>query len=111
MILRMVMTLNFCITGDGYGGLPQPTNLFYAIVERYSPHVVAEIFFGHNHDDVVSVYYSNNGTNPSAKTALTTSWVSMIMKFISTYKGISNGFFFEIDRAISDPFVKLEFRI
>ena len=27
--------------------LPNPTDLFYQIVDRYSPHVIANIFFGH----------------------------------------------------------------
>ena len=32
---------------DGSNPLPNPTNLFYQIVERYSPHVISSIFFGH----------------------------------------------------------------
>ncbi|KZT61483.1 putative sphingomyelin phosphodiesterase [Calocera cornea HHB12733] len=61
---------------DGYASIPNPTNLFYQIVERYSPHVIAEIFFGHNHEDEFSVFYANNGTNASAATALATSWIA-----------------------------------
>jgi 3',5'-cyclic AMP phosphodiesterase CpdA len=32
---------------DGSNPLPNPTDLFYQIVDRYSPHVIASIFFGH----------------------------------------------------------------
>ncbi|EJU01820.1 Ser/Thr protein phosphatase family protein [Dacryopinax primogenitus] len=60
---------------DAYSAIPNPTNLFYQIVARYSPHVIAEIFFGHNHEDEFAVYYDNNATNPSAATALATSWI------------------------------------
>jgi hypothetical protein len=45
---------------DGSNPLPNPTNLFYQIVERYSPHVIANIFFGHTHEDQFMLYYANN---------------------------------------------------
>lgn len=35
---------------DGSNPNANPTNLFYQIVERYSPHVIANIFFGHTHE-------------------------------------------------------------
>jgi hypothetical protein len=60
---------------DGSNPIPNPTNLFYQIVERYSPHVIANIFFGHTHEDQFMIYYSNNGTNQSAGNALTTGWI------------------------------------
>jgi hypothetical protein len=60
---------------DGSNGNPNPTNLFYQIVERYSPHVIANVFFGHTHEDQFSIFYSNNGTTQNASTALTTGWI------------------------------------
>jgi sphingomyelin phosphodiesterase len=39
---------------DGTNGLLPPTNLFYQIVDRYS-HVIASIFWGHTHEDQLSV--------------------------------------------------------
>lgn len=59
--------------GDDY--LPNPTNLFYQIVDRYSPHVIANIFFGHTHEDEFMIYYANNGTLQNTDTALTTGWI------------------------------------
>lgn len=60
---------------DGYNPMPDPSNLFYQIVDRYSPHVIAEIFFGHNHEDQFMIYYANNGTVQNADTALATGWL------------------------------------
>ncbi|KAG6333055.1 hypothetical protein ID866_6032 [Astraeus odoratus] len=60
---------------DGTNGLLNPTNLFYQIVDRYSPHVIANIFWGHMHEDEMSIFYSNNGTNMSVETAQTLSWM------------------------------------
>ena len=45
---------------DGTNPLPNPTNLFYQIIDRYSPHVIANVFFGHTHEDQVMIYYANN---------------------------------------------------
>lgn len=47
-----------------------PTELFYQIVERFSPHVIANIFFGHTHEDEVMIYYANNGTMRNNNSAL-----------------------------------------
>lgn len=60
---------------DGTNPLPNPTNLFYQIIDRYSPHVIANVFFGHTHEDFAYIFYANNGTNQSAGNALTTAWV------------------------------------
>ncbi|KAF9235985.1 sphingomyelin phosphodiesterase [Melanogaster broomeanus] len=64
---------------DGTQSQLNPTNLFYQIlslsVDRYSPHVIANIFFGHTHEDQLSIYYANNATNVSAETAQTVSWI------------------------------------
>ncbi|KZT73123.1 Metallo-dependent phosphatase [Daedalea quercina L-15889] len=55
--------------------ISNPTNLFYQIVDRFSPHVIAGIFFGHTHKDQFNLFYSNNGTNMSAENALTVAWL------------------------------------
>lgn len=34
--------------------------MLYQIIQRYSPHVIANIFFGHTHEDQISIYYDNN---------------------------------------------------
>lgn len=60
---------------DGTNGLLNPTNLFYQIVDRYSPHVIANIFWGHMHEDEMSIFYAKNGTSSSAETAQTLSWM------------------------------------
>lgn len=47
---------------DGSNPMPNGSDLLYQIVERYSPHVVAGLFFGHTHEDQAFVYYAGNGT-------------------------------------------------
>ncbi|KAI5119769.1 hypothetical protein M0805_009240 [Coniferiporia weirii] len=61
---------------DGTNPLQNPTNLFYQIVDRFSPHVIANIFWGHTHEDQLSIFYPNNGTNMSAATAHAVSWTA-----------------------------------
>ncbi|KAI7548074.1 sphingomyelin phosphodiesterase-like protein [Hortaea werneckii] len=46
---------------NGEDPLNNPSDLFYQIVDRYSPHVIANVFFGHSHEDQVMIYYANNG--------------------------------------------------
>jgi len=71
-----VWILGHVLTGwDGSNPLLNPTDLFYAVVDRYSPHVIANIFFGHTHEDQVMIYYTNNGTVQNASQALTTGWI------------------------------------
>ena len=71
-----VWIVGHVLTGwDGSNPLPNPTDLFYQIVDRYSPHVIANIFFGHTHEDQTIIYYSNNGTSMNASTALTSGWI------------------------------------
>ncbi|KAF4553549.1 Hypothetical protein D9617_6g092800 [Elsinoe fawcettii] len=60
---------------DGSNPLPNPSNLFYQIIDRYSPHVIANVFFGHTHEDQLMIYYANNATSQSAETALTPGWI------------------------------------
>ncbi|KAK3491539.1 Metallo-dependent phosphatase-like protein [Neurospora crassa] len=60
---------------DGGSALPNSADYFYQIVERYSPHVIANIFFGHSHEDQATIYYRNNGTAQTREEALVTGWV------------------------------------
>lgn len=71
-----VWILGHVLSGwDGTNPLPNPTNLFYQIVDRYSPHVIANVFFGHTHEDEIMIYYANNGTVQDSANALTPGWI------------------------------------
>ncbi|KAH9962705.1 Metallo-dependent phosphatase [Lactifluus volemus] len=96
-----VWILGHVLTGwDGKDGLEAPTDLFYQIVDRFSPHVIANIFWGHTHEDEFSVYYANNATNISAQTALATSWIG---PSITPLKNLNSGFrVYEVDSATFD---------
>ena len=50
-------------------------NLFYQIIDRYSPHVIRNVFFGHTHEDFNYIFYTNNGSVQDAAHALTPAWV------------------------------------
>ncbi|KIM88956.1 hypothetical protein PILCRDRAFT_813955 [Piloderma croceum F 1598] len=85
---------------DGTNPMLNPTNLFYQIVDRFSPHVIANIFFGHTHEDQVSIFYSNNGTNMSAETAQTMSWTA---PSITPLTNLNSGFrVYEVDSETFD---------
>ncbi|KAK4204228.1 Metallo-dependent phosphatase-like protein [Triangularia verruculosa] len=60
---------------QGLNALPGGSDAFYQIIERYSPQVIANVFFGHTHEDQVSIYYRNNGSSQTASDALTTAWI------------------------------------
>ncbi|KAF9111520.1 Sphingomyelin phosphodiesterase [Mortierella sp. AM989] len=47
--------------------------LYYQVVQRYSPHVIAEQFFGHSHFDEFALYY--NSTNKTDQSAISTGWI------------------------------------
>ncbi|KAJ7775364.1 Metallo-dependent phosphatase-like protein [Mycena metata] len=83
---------------SGYSGgdaIENPTNLFYQIVDRFSPHVIANIFWGHSHMDHFQIYYSNNGTNMSAETAQAVSWIG---PSITPLTDLNSGFrMYEVD--------------
>lgn len=82
---------------DGTNGLKNPTDLFYQIVDRYSPHVIANIFWGHTHEDQLSIFYANNATNISAETAQAVSWVGPSLTPITN---LNSGFrVYEVDSA------------
>ncbi|KIK07363.1 hypothetical protein K443DRAFT_627618 [Laccaria amethystina LaAM-08-1] len=82
---------------DGTNPLANPTNLFYQIVDRYSPHVIANIFFGHTHEDQISIFYANNATTISADAALAVSWMG---PSITPLTNLNSGFrVYEVDSA------------
>jgi sphingomyelin phosphodiesterase len=87
-------------------------------VDRFSPHVISNIFYGHTHEDQFSVcrtfvrasvfagirdtqiFYANNGTNMSAQTALATSWIG---PSITPLTNLNSGFrVYEVDSATFD---------
>ncbi|KAK5236373.1 hypothetical protein LTR47_002324 [Exophiala xenobiotica] len=71
-----VWIIGHVLTGwDGSNPMPNPTDLFYQIIDRYSPHVIASIFFGHTHEDQFMIYYANNGTAQDAAHALNVGWI------------------------------------
>jgi hypothetical protein len=85
---------------DGTNPLVNPTNLFYQIVERYSPHVIANVFFGHTHEDQVMIYYANNATNASAQTALNAGWIG---PSVTPLTNVNSGFrMYEVDTGSFD---------
>ncbi|KAF2091197.1 hypothetical protein K490DRAFT_71424 [Saccharata proteae CBS 121410] len=80
---------------DGSNPMPNPTDLFYQIIDRYSPHVIANIFFGHTHEDQVMIYYANNGTIRDADTALTPGWIG---PSVTPLTNLNSGFrLYEVD--------------
>jgi len=91
-----VWIIGHVLTGwDSSDGLTNPTNLFYQIVDRFSPHVIAGIFFGHSHQDMFSIYYANNATAISAATAQTVAWIG---PSIVTLGNLNAGFrMYEVD--------------
>ncbi|EKG18441.1 Metallo-dependent phosphatase [Macrophomina phaseolina MS6] len=85
---------------DGTNPLPNPTDLFYQIVDRYSPHVIANVFFGHTHEDQVIIYYANNGTVRDAKNALTPGWIG---PSVTPLTNLNSGFrLYEVDTGSFD---------
>ncbi|KAH9838385.1 sphingomyelin phosphodiesterase [Rhodofomes roseus] len=65
--------------------ISNPTNLFYQIVDRYSPHVIAGVFFGHTHKDQLHLFYANNGTVMNAETALAVAWLGPSVTPLTDY--------------------------
>ena len=60
---------------DGTNPLPHGSDLLYQIIERYSPHVIASIFFGHTHEDQSFIYYRHNGTHQTADNSIASAWI------------------------------------
>lgn len=85
---------------DGSNPMPNPTNLFYKIIERYSPHVIANVFFGHTHEDQFMIYYAKNATDPSRETALNTGWIG---PSVTPLTNVNSGFrLYEVDTGSFD---------
>ncbi|EGN94903.1 hypothetical protein SERLA73DRAFT_171272 [Serpula lacrymans var. lacrymans S7.3] len=114
-----VWIIGHVISGwDGTNPLLNPTNLFYQIVDRFSPHVIANIFWGHTHEDQFSVsilqryskktillyssvicqiYYTNNGTVMNTDTAQTMAWIG---PSVTPLTNLNSGFrVYEVDSA------------
>lgn len=98
-----VWIVGHVLTGwDGSNPLPNPTDLFYQIVDRYSPHVIAGIFFGHTHEDQVMIYYANNGTVQNAATAQTPGWIG---PSVTPLTNLNSGFrLYEVDTGSFDVY-------
>ena len=96
-----VWIIGHVLTGwDGSNPLPNPTDLFYQIVDRYSPHVIANIFFGHTHEDEFMVYYANNASVISSGNALTTGWIG---PSVTPLTNLNSGFrMYEVDTGSFD---------
>ncbi|KAK3680633.1 Metallo-dependent phosphatase-like protein [Podospora appendiculata] len=60
---------------DGSNPMPSGSDMLYQIIDRYSPHVIANVFWGHTHEDQALIYYSNNGTSQTADNAIASAWV------------------------------------
>jgi predicted phosphodiesterase len=85
---------------DGTNPLPNPSNLFYQIIDRYSPHVIANVFFGHTHEDQFMIYYRHNGTRQTRNDALTTGWIG---PSITPLSNVNSGFrMYEVDTGSFD---------
>ncbi|KAG7099737.1 hypothetical protein E1B28_001552 [Marasmius oreades] len=103
---------------DGSNPLTNPTNLFYQMyvdvtgpsladtdfvvhsVDRFSPHVISAIFWGHTHEDQLSIFYANNGTAMNANTANAVAWVGPSLTPIT---GLNSGFrVYEVDSETFD---------
>ncbi|KAF9900105.1 hypothetical protein EC991_007914 [Linnemannia zychae] len=61
--------------------------LYYQVVQRYSPHVIAEQFFGHTHYDEFALYYGPGAKN--TQNAISTAWIG---PSVTPYTDINPGF-------------------
>ncbi|KAF9399088.1 hypothetical protein BGX21_006794 [Mortierella sp. AD011] len=63
------------------------SSLYYQAIQRYSPHVVAEQFFGHTHFDEFALYYGPGVK--SFQNAIATSWIG---PSVTPYTNVNPGF-------------------
>ncbi|KAF9116533.1 hypothetical protein BGX27_001827 [Mortierella sp. AM989] len=61
--------------------------LYYQVVQRYSPHVIAEQFFGHTHYDEFALYYGAGAK--SSQNAISTGWIG---PSVTPYTDLNPGF-------------------
>ncbi|KAF9917474.1 hypothetical protein BX616_000874, partial [Lobosporangium transversale] len=61
--------------------------LYYQVVQRYSPHVIAEQFFGHTHYDEFALYYGPGAKN--THNAISTGWIG---PSVTPYTDLNPGF-------------------
>uniref|UniRef100_A0A060TAX3 ARAD1B10890p n=1 Tax=Blastobotrys adeninivorans TaxID=409370 RepID=A0A060TAX3_BLAAD len=77
--------------------LPGPSKVFNQIVERFSPHVIAAIFFGHTHEDQFQLFYAGDGKN-SSKTAENVFQVAYLGQSITPFKQLNPGWrYYKVD--------------
>ncbi|KAF8340731.1 uncharacterized protein EI90DRAFT_2906259 [Cantharellus anzutake] len=78
---------------DGTNTMHASSNL--CIVDRFSPHVIAGIFYGHTHEDQFMVYYANNGSVISGEHALAAAWM---VPSLTPLGNLNSGFrMYEVD--------------
>ncbi|KAF9116534.1 hypothetical protein BGX27_001828 [Mortierella sp. AM989] len=63
------------------------SSLYYQVIQRYSPHVVAEQFFGHSHFDDFALYYGPGAK--SSQNAISTAWIG---PSVTPYTNLNPGF-------------------
>lgn len=57
--------------------LPNHSEAFYQVVERFTPHVIAGVFFGHLHTDSVNIFYKDGGKDVTKESnVVITSWLA-----------------------------------
>lgn len=77
--------------------LPGPSQVFYQVLERFSPHVVAGVFFGHTHRDEFQVMYAQNATQKTEANALT---VAFLDESVTPFRDHNPGWrYYEVDSA------------
>ena len=85
---------------DGSNAMVNPSNICHAIIDRYSPHVIANVFVGHTHTDAFHIYYSGTGREKTAAKALTPSWIG---PSITPHGGFNPAFrLYEVDTGSFD---------
>ncbi|SEI30956.1 YALIA101S01e11540g1_1 [Yarrowia lipolytica] len=89
--------------GSTTNALPHATEVFRQIVDRFAPHTIAALFFGHTHEDQFNVYYAGNGTDNSIDNALTVGWISQSVTPLHNYN--PSWRYYEVD---SDTFEIME---
>ncbi|KAG0052698.1 hypothetical protein BGZ83_002217 [Gryganskiella cystojenkinii] len=63
------------------------SSLYYQAIQRYSPHVIAEQFFGHTHYDEFALYYGPGAK--STQNAISTAWIG---PSVTPYTDLNPGF-------------------